>query len=141
MTNDLHPQNALERAILSFHRGEVDAEAFAHSLPPMEVFVPVKGDQSPVGELQFSTRLEPLILSDEEGVQVLILFTSPERSVGFLRNFSGFRGGMTTALEWMLRRVGEDVGIAINPGHDLGLDLDPEMIRALVTLLPMERES
>ncbi|MGF1548906.1 MAG: SseB family protein [Thiotrichales bacterium] len=138
MTNDLHPTNALEHAILRFHRGEIDAESFAHSLPPMQVFVPVNDEKSAVDGSPLGIRAEPLVVADEYGAQVLILFTSPDRSKGFLRNFPGFQGGMITELEWMLRRMGEDVGIAINPGHDLGFDLDPKMIQALLTMLPSE---
>jgi hypothetical protein len=49
----------------------------------------------------------------------------------FLDGYPGFEGGLLVAFKWLLERTGTDVGISINPGWPVGLDLEPEMIRQL----------
>jgi hypothetical protein len=40
----------------------------------------------------------------------------------------------------VLRRVAAGMGVAINPGEELGFDFDPDMIAMLMTLLPEEAQ-
>ena len=43
---------------------------------------------------------------------------------------------MLTEFSWVLQRMGDEIGIALNPGMDLGFDFDPGMVAMLCALLP-----
>jgi hypothetical protein len=127
---DFDPRNDLERRLLAMHHGRLTPEQFLHSLLHSQVFMPVK-DQLGIGGFQTSQRAVPLSLEDEDGVTVLILFTSPERAKTFVQDFPGFGGGILEDLEWVLHKMGAGYGIAINPGWEVGIDLDPDTVTQL----------
>lgn len=132
------PHNALEEQLAAVHAGTLDAETFVLQLPAQQVFMPVRDDKNPIQGFQRSTQAEPLIIEDEDGERVLVIFTSPERAKPFAEHFPDFTGGLLTDFAWLLRRIGGGVPIALNPGWDVGMDLDADMIAALVAQLPPE---
>lgn len=133
------PHNALEERLAAVHAGTLDAEAFVLQLPDQQVFMPVRDEKNPIQGFQRSTQAEPLIIEDEDGERVLVIFTSPERAKPFVEHFPDFRGGILTEFSWLLRRIGGGVPIALNPGWDIGMDFDADMIAQLVAQLPPER--
>ena len=62
---------------------------------------------------------------------MLVLFTSPERAKPFLAEFPGYEGGLLAEFTWVLERVGAGVGITLNPGEEVGIDLEANMVRQL----------
>ena len=133
-------RNDLERLILDMQAGDLPPENFAHQLLGLQVFMPVKDEKHVIKGFQSSTRAEPLVLEDEEGNRVLILFPAPKRAKGFLGAIGGYSGGVLTEFAWVLRRMGGDLAISINPGEDPGYDFDPDMVAMLASLLPEEAE-
>ena len=136
----LTPRNDVERLLMEMQRGELDPETFARRLVDSEIFMPVKDDRHQIAGFQTSTKAEPLVVEDDEGNRVLVTFSSPERAKAFLAEFPGFSGGLLTEMTWLLRRMGEDMGLAINPGEDLGFDFDADMVAMLVAVLPEENQ-
>ena len=67
----------------------------------------------------------------EDGTEVLILFTSPERAKSFVKDFPGYEGGLLTDFKWVLEKTGSGHGISLNPGWDVGIDMEPEMVQQL----------
>ncbi len=134
MTDTFTPHNDLESRLVSLQEGRLDGNAFMHGLLDEQLFMPVEDDASEIQGLQKSTRAKPLTLETEDGETVLILFTSPERAKGFVANFPGYNGGLLTEMSWILERIGGGVGISINPGHEVGLDLDEDMVAQLIHL-------
>ncbi len=132
------PRTNVEQLLVEMEQGLLDPEAFARRLIDMEVFMPVKDDKHQIIGFQTSTLADPLVLEDEEGNRVLITFSSPERSKAFLAEFPGFSGGILSQMSWIVRRMGENMGLSINPGDDLGFDFDPDMVAMLASLLPEE---
>ena len=49
-------------------------------------------------------------------------------------------GGLLTEASWILRRMGENMGLAINPGDELGFDFDADMVAMLCAVLPEESQ-
>jgi hypothetical protein len=98
----------------------------------------VRDEKTPIQGFQRSTQAEPLIVEDENGERVLVVFTSPERAKPFVEHFPGFSGGLLTEFSWLLRRIGGGVPIALNPGWDVGMDFDADTIGQLIAQLPPE---
>jgi hypothetical protein len=134
------PRNDLERLLLEMQQGVLDPETFARRLVDVEVFMPVKDDKHRIAGFQSSTKAEPLVVEDEAGSRVLITFSSPERAKAFVAEFPGYGGGLLTEMSWILRRMGENMGLSINPGEELGFDFDPDMVAMLASVLPEENQ-
>lgn len=137
---DTSPRNELEKLLAQMHAGEIEPENFAKRLLDLQVFMPVKDEKHVIKGFQASTKAEPLILEDEEGTQVLILFSAPERAKTLTAEVSGYSGGILTEFSWVLRRMGEDVAISINPDDELGFDFDCDMVAMMAALLPEAAE-
>lgn len=138
--NSATPRNDVERLLVEMQQGELDPESFAKRLIDVEVFMPVKEDKYKIAGFQTSTKAEPLVVEDEDGNRVLITFTSPERAKEFVAEFPGFGGGLLTEMSWILRRMGENMGLSINPGEELGFDFDVDMVAMLASVLPEENQ-
>ncbi len=134
----MNPRSAVEVLLLEMERGDLDPETFAKRLVGMEIFLPVKDEKYQIAGFQSSTKAEPLVIEDEDGNRVLVLFSAPERAKEFLADFPGFSGGMLIEVSWILRRMGADIALSINPGQELGFDFDPDMVAMLASVLPEE---
>ncbi|MHB1176398.1 MAG: SseB family protein [Sulfuriferula sp.] len=132
------PKNDLEKRLQSALDGSVSGDDFIHYLMDAQIFMPVEDETNEIKGFQRSTRAQPLVLEDESGTQVLVLFTSPERAKGFVENHPGYGGGLLTEFSWVLRKMGTPAGIALNPGMEAGFDLEPEMVADLMASLPPE---
>jgi hypothetical protein len=130
--------NALEEKLVAVHAGALDPETFVLQLLNETLFMPVRDEKNPIQGFQRSTQAEPLIVEDDNGERVLLLFTSPERAKPIAEQFPEFGGGILTEFSWLLRRIGGGVPIALNPGWDVGMDFDAEMISQLIAELPPE---
>jgi len=137
-TMNFIPHNALEEQLAAVHAGSLEAEAFVLRLLDQQLFMPVRDEKNPIQGFQRSTQAEPLIIEDEDGERILVLFTSPERAKPFVEHYPEFAGGILTELSWILRRIGGGVPIALNPGWDIGLDFDADMTAQLLAQLPPE---
>lgn len=132
------PHNALEQQLADVHAGTLAAETFALQLVSQQVFMPVRDEKNAIQGFQRSTQAEPLIIEDADGERVLVIFSSPERAKPFVEHFPDFKGGLLTDFAWLLRRIGGGVPIALNPGWDVGMDFDADMIAHLAAQLPPE---
>lgn len=124
--------NAAEELLLKAHAGELDSGAFMQQLMETTLFMPIY-EKHQIGGLQPTTgdQATPLTLDDESGNKVLILFTSPERAKLFVKDFPGYGGGLLAEFKWIVEKVGVGYSIAINPGHELGIDLEVGMLQNL----------
>lgn len=134
------PRNDVERLLMEMLQGQLDPETFARRLVDVEVFMPVRDEKHQIAGFQTSTKAEPLVVGDEDGNRVLITFSSPERAKAFVAEYPGFGGGILTEMAWVLRRMGENMGLSINPGEELGYDFDPDMVAMLASVLPEENQ-
>jgi len=137
---DFQPRNDLEHLLTEMLSGAVEPEDFANRLLNLQVFMPVEDEKHKIAGFQASTRANPLILEDDDGNRALILFSAPERAKDFLSHYPGYSGGLLTEFSWILRRMAEGVGIALNPGMEAGFDFDPTMLAMMMTLMPEESE-
>ena len=138
--NTFTAQNELEKMLLSALDGGVDEEDFMRQLSDAQVFMPIQDEASSIKGFQRTTKAQPLLLEDENGTQVLILFTSPGRAKAFVDNHPSYGGGLLTEFSWVLRKMDTPLGIALNPGFETGFDMDAEMVADLMASLPAEEK-
>lgn len=138
---DFTPHNTVEEKLVAVHTGTLDPEAFVLQLLNEQLFMPVRDEKDAIAGFQRSTHAEPLVIEDEDGERVLVLFTSPDRAKPMIEQFPDFKGGLLTEFSWLLRRMGGGFPIALNPGWDAGMDFDADMVAQLVAQLPPETPS
>ena len=132
-------KNELEHKLLAAANGELSSEELIAGLLDAQVFMPVEDEESGIIGFQRSTYARPLVVQAEEGVHVLVLFSSPERSKLVVQEFPKFGGGLLTDFRWVLERIDAGAGVTINPGWEVGIDLDPETIAQLTQELLEEK--
>jgi len=125
------PRNHLEQQLVAAQAGSIPGDDFMQYLLTAQLFMPVQDEKHVIKGFQKDDKAVPLTLESEDGVQVLVLFTSPERAKPFLEDYANFSGGILAELSWILERVGSGYGVAINPGWSVGLDMDPGMVNQL----------
>lgn len=134
------PRNDVERLLMELAEGRMEPEDFAKQLLGQQVFMPVQDEKHQIAGFQLSTKAQPLVVEDEEGNRVLVTFSAPERAKVLAADYPNYSGGLLTEVSWILRRMGADMGLSINPGMEPGFDFDPDMVAMLVGLLPEESE-
>lgn len=123
-------KNELETKLIQAQNGELEPHVFMQDLLATEVFMPVR-DEDNIGGFQRSQQAQPLSLKDENGEQVLIIFSSPERAKEFVRDYPGYGGGLLVEFKWILEKLGTGFGISLNPGWTVGLDLESQALQQI----------
>lgn len=139
--NDNEPRNALEERLAAAQAGRLSSEELLGFLLGAQVFLPVQDEVAPVLNIQRSTKAKPLILQAEDGTPVLILFSNPQRAKPFTQDFPGFGGGILVEFKWILENLDGGYAIALNPGSELGFDMEPETVAQLARDLAARQKS
>jgi hypothetical protein len=130
MHDTFEARNELEQNLIAAQEGQMAGDAFMKYLMDTQVFMPVK-DSIGIEGFTSSDKAVPLTLKSGDGVEVLILFTSPERAKAFLQDYPGYEGGLLAEFRWVLERTGSGIGVSINPDWPVGMDMAPEMVEQL----------
>ena len=88
MSSDLVPQNELECRLLEAEEGRIAPEGFIKTLLGSEVFLPIC-EKHQIGGSATDHKAKPLELEAQDGSDVLVLFTNPERAKGIVRDYPG----------------------------------------------------
>lgn len=123
-------RNDLEQQLHAAQTGQTPSNVFMKQLLAATIFMPVKDDAA-IGGAPRAAKAQPLVVVDETGAQVLVLFTSPERAKPFLERYPDFRGGLLTEFTWILDKMDPGFGIVVNPGDELGIDLEVELVEQM----------
>lgn len=133
MSDDFTPQNDLERQLIAAQEGQIPPESFIATLVGSEVFMPIY-ERHQIGGLQTQQAAQPLKLTAEDGSEVLVLFTSPERAKGFVRDYPGYGGGLVVDFPWILDKLGIGDGISLNPGLPVGIELEAQDLAQIAAM-------
>ena len=136
--SDFTPQNELEKSLLNLLDGSIEGEDFLHYLMDAQVFMPTLDETHVIKEFQRSTKAQPLLVEDDDDASVLMLFTSAERSKDFVSEFHGYGGGQLTEFSSVLRIMDTPLAIALNPGLEVGFDMDAETVASMMAELQPE---
>ncbi len=71
-----------------------------------------------------SDSVEPLLLTNKEGGPMLAVFSHPSRVPETYAEVAPYALGIPGAT--VIQSLGEDTGMVINAGHELGFEIDPE---------------
>ena len=133
MDQSFIPSNDLEKSLLAAQEETLSGETFMHTLMQSMLYMPIHEDQA-IGHIQLNRLAKPLTIETETGEQLLVLFTSPERAKTFVKNYPGYtEGGLLTEFSWILQRLDNGMGISINPGWPVGIDLEANLLGQLPT--------
>ena len=132
MDSNFTAHNELEKKLIAAQQGELGSQDFMTALLAEQVFMPVKDEPTGIEGFQRSAKANPLTLEAEDGQNVLILFTSPERAKPFLENFPAYQGGLLTEFSWILERIGSGIAISLNPDMEVGIDFDADTVEQLI---------
>lgn len=133
MSDDFTPQHDLERQLIAAQEGQIPPESFIATLVGSEVFMPIY-ERHQIGGLQTQQAAQPLKLTAEDGSEVLVLFTSPERAKGFVRDYPGYGGGLVVDFPWILDKLGIGDGISLNPGLPVGIELEAQDLAQIAAM-------
>ena len=132
-------KNDLEQKLLAAMSGELSSDEFMRELMAAQVFMPVQDDkESGIKGFQHTTHATPLVIEDEDGGKVLVVFTSPERAKDVMGDYPGYGGGLLTEFTWILERMEPGFSIVLNPGLEAGIDVAPEIITRMLELMAAE---
>jgi hypothetical protein len=120
-------ENELEKKLIEAQNGAIDGETFLKEMLDMQVFMPIM-DKHSIAGFQESKQAMPLSFKDEEGVEMVVLFTSPERAKEFVKDYPGYEGGLLEDFKWIIEKIGGGYGVILNPGFDVGLELEADML-------------
>lgn len=134
MADNFTPQNDLERQLIAAQEGGIPPESFIATLVGSEVFMPIY-EKHQIGGLQTQQAAQPLKLNAEDGSEVLVLFTSPERAKTFVRDYPGYGGGLVVDFSWILEKLGIGFGISLNPGLPVGIELEAEDLAQIAEMM------
>jgi hypothetical protein len=137
MSENFEPRNELERALVAAQEDRMSDQELMSLLMTSQLFMPVR-DRLGIGGFQSSSRATPLSVKAEDGTDVLVVFTSPDRAKGFLADFPQYQGGLLTDLKWILEKMGTGFGITINPGWPVGLELEPQALVQIARSVPLQ---
>jgi SseB protein N-terminal domain len=130
MHDRFEARNDLEHKLMEAQEGSLPEGEFMQYLLEAQVFMPVR-DAIGIAGFTGSSKAIPLTLNTEDALEVLVLFSSPDRAKDFVRDFPGYEGGLLVDFKWVLERTGSGVGISLNPNWPVGMDLEPEMVQQL----------
>ena len=128
-TEDFAPTNDIEHKLVDAQEGRLSSEDFMQELLEATVFLPVYDDSANGDEL--SNQARPISIQLEDGTEIMVVFTNPERAKDFLQQAPGESGGILETFRWIVEHAGTNVGISINPGWEFGLDIEPQMVAQL----------
>jgi hypothetical protein len=132
----LEAKNELERKLLAAMNGDLSSEDFMRELLTQQVFIPVRDEKdSGIKGFQRTTKATPLVIEDDEGHKILVLFTSPDRAKEFLAEVPDYGGGLLADFAWIVERMEAGFAISVNPGLEMGMDIEPENVTELLAML------
>ena len=125
------PSNELEHALLQAQEGRLAVSALMKTLLASKVFVLIDKDLGPGGV--WDNSVSPMVLSNASGGPVLAVFTAPERSTEWPKNHPQHKFGLFTDFRWLLKGIASGVGVVINPGSPVGLEMPAAGVQQLKT--------
>lgn len=123
------PLNALEQALVDARDGHAPASTLFEALFAAKVFTLLNEEPGADGALSGTASL--LVLNSEAHEPLVGLFTAAERAAGWPEQAPAYRYGLLVEFRWLLPRLSDGVGIVLNPGASVAVELPPELVAKL----------
>lgn len=131
---EFNPTNALEQSLLDAKRDPRAMADFFDQLLKSEVYVLATGPAGPASALDSSGNL--CVLTNASGKSVVPAFTTREKAAPWHERQPQFEYGLLVSASSLLAGLGTDVGLVLNPGHPVGVEIPAEAIKSLAQQPP-----
>lgn len=123
------PLNDLEVRLLQAQDGTLTAAQFLDGLLTSTAFVLL--DKAIGEDGAWDESISPLVLTSESGEPMFAVFTAPERAGLWHEQLPQFAHAMPIAVHALLTGIGDGVGLVLNPGLDVGMEMIPDAVAQL----------
>ncbi len=110
---------ALEAAIAAAQNGG-NLDDLASAFMASHVVVMLAEDPGPDPQT-----ISPLTVSTPQGYLALVVFTTAGKCSRWSHNAPQYPHALLVRAEWILNVVGDDYGVAVNPGEAVGFSMPP----------------
>jgi hypothetical protein len=123
-----HPHNELETHLYEMWDGKMTKEDFLRIWLLSDLFIIVDGE--PVGNTLGDRK--PMVISTAvDQPKMIAVFSSPERAARMIAQFPDYNFPIRVDTNWVLHCIGPTMGVAFNPGWELGFEIGPEGVQQL----------
>jgi len=120
------PLNDLEVRLVQAQDGTLDAPGFLDSFLADQVFVLL---DKPVGaDSDWDETINPLVLTSEANEPMFAVFSAVERAAPWSEQLPQFENALQVDVRWLLGAMSDGVGIVLNPGFDIGMEMIPDAV-------------
>lgn len=129
---------ALESKLEAARQGRCSAPELFEELLASQIIVLL--DKPIYDDGRWDATARPLTLSSPNGFAVMAIFTTHEKAAPWVQQAPAHVHALFVDFAWIVRGLAPQVGLVINPGDALGLELQPETAQRLAVAarnLPM----
>ncbi|GAB3063532.1 SseB family protein [Stenotrophomonas tumulicola] len=120
------PLNDLEVRLVQAQDGTLQAPEFLDSLLSDQVFVLL---DKPVGpDADWDESINPLVLTSEADEPMFAVFSAIERAGMWSDQLPQFENALQVEVRWLLGAISDGVGLVLNPGFDIGMEMIPDAV-------------
>lgn len=123
------PVNDLEARLLQTQEGALSPSDFLDSLLNEKIFVLLDKEIPEGGE--WDDTITPLVLTNDANEPMFAVFSAPERAVAWSEQVPAFENALHLDFRWLLGGIADGVGIVLNPGFDVGMEMIPDAVAQL----------
>nr|WP_246333361.1 SseB family protein [Stenotrophomonas tumulicola] len=106
--------------------GTLQAPEFLDSLLSDQVFVLL---DKPVGpDADWDESINPLVLTSEADEPMFAVFSAIERAGMWSDQLPQFENALQVEVRWLLGAISDGVGLVLNPGFDIGMEMIPDAV-------------
>jgi len=120
------PVNDLEVRLLQAQDGTLSAEDFMDSLLADTVYVLL--DKPVDADSEWNQEINPLVLTSEADEPMFAVFSAVERAAPWSDELPQFENALQVEVRWLLSAISEGVGIVLNPGFGVGMEMIPDAV-------------
>lgn len=121
--------NTLETKLQAAQQGQCSAPELFDEMLAAQIIVLL---DKPIGDDgRWDPTARPLALNSPNGFPVMAIFTTHEKGMPWVQQSPSHAHALYVDFAWIVRGLAPGVGLAINPGDALGLELQPETAQKL----------
>ena len=120
---------ALESKLQAAQQGQCSAPDLFEEMLASQIIVLL--DKPIDADGRWDPTAKPLTLNSPNGFAVMAIFTNHEKGMPWVQQAPAHVHALYVDFAWIVRGLAPQVGLVINPGDALGLELQPETAQKL----------
>jgi hypothetical protein len=122
---EFQPSNELEHALVQAQARTMHVDDFFARLLASQVALLLDKE---VPESGWANSISPLVLLSPRGGNVLAVFTGVGRATPAAQKSNSHKYALLVDFRWVLKGVGPGVGVVVNPGWPVGVEIEPARV-------------